>query len=151
MADTKVSALDAAYFPAVNAETFCFNVTVTNASQRLGALITIPSVDNTDNPGTGAFPWSTPPGKRPPRHIFFQVPIGAANKVYLTHDNVTVPVAVDGGPGIELQPGVVYPFHNAAPLLTDPGVGRPYRVNAATAFQIVSKTGSQAVSVWFGE
>lgn len=151
MADIRASTLGGAYYPAPNGETMMFKVTVTNSSTRLGTLMTIPSIDNTDNAQSGSYPWSQPPGKRPPHHVFFQVPSAAAAKVYLSVDSVTTPVAGDGGPGIELQPGVVYPFENAGPLLSNPGTGKPYQINAGSAFQLVATTASQVISVWFAD
>lgn len=148
MADIRASTLGGAYYPAPNGETMMFKVTVTNTATRLGTLITLPSIDNVES-GGGTYPFTLPPGKRPPHHVFFQVPSAAAAKVYLSVDNVTTPVAGDGGPGIELQPGVVYPFENAGPLLSNPGAGKPYQINASSAFQLVATTASQVISVWF--
>lgn len=141
-------------YAGVNGETFMFTVTVTTTATRLGTLITIPSVDDIDSiPGAIENYPTIPPGtgplkKRAPRHVYFQAPVTLTNKVWLSIDNVTTPVAANGGPGIELAPGTIYAFENAQNLLTAKASGA-YQVNAATAFQLVSVTGNQAISVWF--
>jgi len=147
--ETKTQNITGPYLPAPNGEALAFNITVTNASARLAALLPGAIIPTIRNPEADPQKTGDPSAGVKPNHMFIQVPVGATNKVYITWDNVTVPVAVDGGPGFELQPGVVYPFENARNLLTAVSGAAYYNVNAGSAFQIISKTGNQAVSVWF--
>lgn len=140
MAGPSLTGIPAGYQPAYSSGlTLSFKVTVTNAAQRLVTII-------------GAANWPTYPDdqwnssatasnkRRAPNHVLFEVPIAAANPVYLTWDNNTAPVV--GGPGLELQPGTVYKFENAwaSGLLTDGVNARAgkWPVNALSAFQFIA-------------
>lgn len=149
--EARVVSSSSPIFPASAAgQTWMFNVTVTTTATRLGTLITIPAVTDYETTIKDRSGVRSPAGTRAPNNIFFQLPSGATNLVWLSLDNNTTPVAVVGGPGMELQKGVVYGFYNARNFLTA-NAGTEYPVNAATAFQLVSATGSQAVSCWFND
>lgn len=66
------------------------SATVTAASGRLGALVTIPRI----SPATG-------PANQFPAHVMFLLPSTAANSVWYTDDGVTPTTSL----GIELIPG----------------------------------------------
>jgi hypothetical protein len=88
------------------------------------------------------------PVTRPYNHVFFQVPSSAANTVWLTWDNNTAPVV--GGPGMELEIGVVYPFEFAGDVLLRPNAAGDYLVNAGTAFLLIA-SGNTTCNVWFAD
>lgn len=134
--------IPAGHLPAYGAGTQFFKVTTAvNTAQRVvGGLI-----------AAASFPWITdemttfdqPQRLRAPFHMYVQVPVTAANPVYVTWDNNTAPVV--GGPGLELEPGTLYQFGNCGPtcfpyqLVT--GSGKPagiYQVNAGGAFQFIA-------------
>ena len=133
--------IPAGHQPAYGAGAQCFKVTVTNAAQRVvGGLI-----------AAASFPWVTDEmttfeavtNKRCPFHLYVQVPVAAANPVYVTWDNNTAPVV--GGPGLELEPGTIYQFGNCGPTCfpyqLGVGSGRTtgiYQVNAGGAFQFIA-------------
>ena len=105
--------------------TLAFKVTVTNAAQRLGTLVTTLPTDS-----TGKFP----------KHIILQVPAAAANPVYVTADNTTAPVV--GGPGLEISAGQSLRLDNELALIQDANV------NALTAIQVIA-TGNTTMLVHF--
>ena len=140
MAGPSLTSIPAGYQPAFNASlTGAFKVTVTNAAQRLVTLVTLA---NWPAYPDDQYNYSATQSnlKRAPQHVIFEVPIAAANPVYMTWDNNTAPVV--GGPGMELQPGTVYKFENAwaSGLLTDGVNGRTgkWPVNALSAFQFIA-------------
>ena len=143
--------LPGAYQPAYGADTITFNITVTGTATRLGALITtaggsgIPThVDEMGSITNG------PTKIVPYRHMKIQVPTDAANKVWMTDDNNTTPVAADGGPGFELVPGILYIFENEGYTRLRAKSTGAYPVDANSAFQLVA-AGNQAVSVSFND
>jgi hypothetical protein len=153
MAGNTFSGIPAGYQPAYGSSTIqFFKVTVTNAATRLKTLITAaggtwPTIpDDTFNTNM-----SVPTNLRMPQHVFFQVPIAAANPVYLTWDNNTAPVV--GGPGMELETGTIYKFENAwnGRLLTVLGSSAGnYQVNIGSAFQFIA-TANTTLLVWFSD
>jgi hypothetical protein len=146
---------DVAYLPSYDGTTHFFKATVTNVATRLADLVAIPSLlDETYMGSAASATGKTIPVTRPPYHVFFQVPSAAANPVYMTWDNVTTPVV--GGPGVELNVGVILKMENAGDVLLRPsyqmiGGYSPtarYLVNAKTAFQFVA-TANTSLLVWF--
>jgi len=142
MPGPSTTGIPAGYMPAYGSGVQSFKATITNAAQRLITII-----------GAANFPWvvdemftysepgsSGPTGvkRRAPFHVLFQVPIAAANPVYMTWDNNTTPVV--GGPGLELEQGTVYQFGNAGPsLMIDGGkTAGFYQVSNLTAFQLIA-------------
>jgi hypothetical protein len=125
--------------PAYGAGSQAFKTTVTNAAQRLVTII-----------GAANFPWIPDEGTvqesaqrlRAPFHLYIQIPIAAANPVYVTWDNNTAPVV--GGPGLELEPGTIYQFGNCGPTLFPNGLSGAgkstgiYQVNALGAMQFIA-------------
>jgi hypothetical protein len=151
MPGPSLTGIAAGLMPAYTAgQTLFFKASVSTAA-RLGALITIPTM-----PWDNALYTDGPPPNRTPYHIFFQVPASAANPIYVTWDNTTVPVV--GGPGMEMEPGTIYTFYNCGPTLTPQGiaggpagkVGGIYQVNAASAFQFIA-TAATTLLVWFSD
>lgn len=126
-----VKNLTAEYLPAYGSQTLHAKVTTAvNTVQRLGTLNTTPQIpDETHTLVSGATP------TRPPWHLILQVPLSAANPVYLTWDNNTAPVV--GGPGFELAPGATLKFEHAEALLS-PKSGAPYVVNALSSIQVIA-------------
>jgi hypothetical protein len=130
--------------------TLNFKITVTNAASRLGTLIGgtgIPTFDDARyTRSTGPIP------QRAPYHVLFQVPSAAANPVYVTWDNNTAPVV--GGPGLELEQGIIYKFENAGPaLLFNPTPSTAlafYPFNAQSAFQLIA-TANTSLLVTFSD
>jgi hypothetical protein len=142
MAGNTFSGIPAGYQPAYGTTLQFFKVTVTNAATRLKDLITTaggtwPTIpDDTFNTNLMTEPATN---LRMPQHVFFQVPIAAANPVYLTWDNNTAPVV--GGPGMELETGTIYKFENAwnGRLLSVLGnAGGKYNVDPKSAFQFIA-------------
>ena len=134
--------LTAGYTPGFGTQTCFFKASITNAAQRLGTILTVPVhgdrlYDATQLAGTKTTPYN---------HVFFQVPSTAANTVWLSWDNNTAPVV--GGPGMELQIGVVYPFEFAGDMLLRPNAVGDYLVNAGTAFQLIAAAGTFC-NIWF--
>jgi hypothetical protein len=140
MPGPSTTGIPASYLPAYKAGlTHAFKVTVTNAAQRLTTLIN----------AVGTFPLypderyalGTPlqPILRAPFHCLLQVPAAAANPVYMTWDNNTAPVV--GGPGLELEQGIIYKFENAGVnLLFSPvsATNNLYPFNANGAMQFIA-------------
>ncbi len=149
MAEGKI--LTSGYLPAfVATDTLFFSAAVGAVAARLGGaggLIAVPQHLDTSIYPDGIKPDGTPVF-RPYRHVFFQVPAGAANTVWMTWDNNTVPVV--GGPGMELELGVIYRFENAGDALLRPNATPNYLVNAGTAFQLIAAAGT-AVNVFFAD
>jgi len=119
--------IPAGHLPAYGAGSQSFKVTTAvNTAQRVvGGLITAAQ------------------RLRAPFHMYVQVPVAAANPVYVTWDNNTAPVV--GGPGLELEPGTIYQFGNCGPtcfpyaLVTGSGKASGiYQVNAGGAFQFIA-------------
>jgi len=137
----------AAYHSAYDSSTYFFKVTTgVNTAQRLGTLLTVPQVTN-EMVQTAV---RTQPvvAKRPPWHVIFQVPVGAANPVYMTWDNNTTPVV--GGPGYEILPGAAVRFENAGVRLLNPSSVGNHQVNALTAFQFIA-TAATVLLVHFSD
>lgn len=138
MPGPSTTGIPAGYMPAYGSGANFFKVTVTNVATRLADLITAAGgtfPNYNDERYTGSNP---PTLQRTPYHVLFQVPIAAANPVYLTTDNNTTPVV--GGPGFELEPGTIYKFESSGPSLMPVG-GKGtgiYQVNAKTAFQFIA-------------
>lgn len=139
MAEGKV--LAATYLPSFGGQVVDFQVAVGAVAARLGTLITVPVHTDRLYPSGSTV-------TRPYRHVFFQVPSTAANTVWLTFSNVTAPVV--GGPGMELQKGVVYTFENAGDSLLRPQTVGDYPVDAGTAFQLIAAAPTN-ISVWFAD
>lgn len=148
MAEGKV--LAATYLPAFGTQVVDFQVAVPAVAARLGTLITVPvhrdrlydaNMGSQGTPGPGNV-------TRPYRHVFFEVPSTAANTVWMTFSNNTAPVV--GGPGMELQKGVVYTFENAGDSLLRPATAGDYPVDVGTAFQLIA-TALTNISVWFAD
>ena len=136
--------LSSEYLPAYAAGiTHHFKADVTNAAQRLGAIITIPLfADESQTLGRG--------GRRPPWHLIIQLPAAAANPIYITWDNNTAPVV--GGPGFELNPGASVKFEHAGThLLRGQANGGAYPVNAASAIQLIGTAAATATLFHFSE
>src|SRR4029077_2037793 len=81
------------------------------------------------------FPPTGPAGGRVPRHLLLQVPIGAANPVYVTWDNNTTPVV--GGPGAEVVAGGQLKFELGGDALLAAKIGA-YPVAAGSAIQVIA-------------
>ena len=142
--------IPATYMPALTAGvTLNYKITVTNVATRLGTLIGgsgIPLVQDL------RWQMSPQPINRAPYHVLFEVPQAAANPVYVTWDNNTAPVV--GGPGLELEQGIIYKFENAGPALlynpTPSGSLAFYPFNAASAFQFIA-TANTSLLVAFSD
>ena len=130
-----INALTGAYYPSFDGTATFLTATVTNASQRLGALVAVPTFKD---PITGRV--------RPYNHVGFQLASTSANTVWLTFDNVTVAVA--GPPAIQVVAGPPMIFENARALLEANATGN-YQVNANTAFQLIGSAASQTITVFF--
>jgi hypothetical protein len=149
---------DVAYLPSYDGQAMFFvATTAVNTSQRLGDLVTVPVLADETYSGSMA---NSPTGKtlpatRPPHHFFIQVP-SVGSVAYLTWDNVTTPVV--GGPGMELEPGIIYKFENSGDVLLRGGYKMTdgtsptarYQVNAKTAFQIIA-AGATVLLIWFSD
>lgn len=140
MPGPSITGIPAGYMPSWGAELRHFKVTVTGVATRLADLITnaggtLPLItdENYTSPGQ-----SPPMPSRWPEHVIFQVPIAAANSVYVTWDNNTTPVV--GGPGAELAPGATWKFESAAAalMLAKGKTTGIYQVNVKTAFQFIA-------------
>src|SRR5216684_2376405 len=149
---------DVAYLPSYDGQAYFFvATTAVNTAQRLADLVTIPSLDDETYSGSMAnsSTGKSLPAKRPPYHLFIQVP-SVGNVVYLTWDNVTAPVV--GGPGMELEPGIIYKFENAGDVLLRGGYKMTsgssatahYNVDPKTAFQIIA-VGATVLLIWFSD
>ena len=148
MAGPSVTSLTAGYCPAHDTAgagaTMHFKATTGVATvQRLGTLVSpMPAIVDdmfTASQGVSGGLSANPvnlPKTRPPFHVIFQVPAGAANPVYFTWDNNTAPVV--GGPGYELNPGQSIKFENAGLNLLRPKSAGFYQVNALTAIQFIA-------------
>jgi hypothetical protein len=117
--------------------TYAFKATTAiNTVQRLGTLAAIPAVPDEIFGGGQMRGIYT----RPPNHVIIQVPIGAANAIYITWDNNTAPVV--GGPGMEVNPGAMVKFEQASDVLLQGskkfGDVAPFTVNALSAIQIIA-------------
>ncbi len=148
-----------AYLPSYDGSHYFFKATTAvNTAQRLGDLITVPSVPDETYLASMA---NSPTGKhspaaRPPFHFFVQVAMAAGNTVTMTWDNVTTPVV--GGPGMEMEQGVVYEFENAGEVLLKGGYQMlngvnqtpRYVVNAKTAFQFIAIAATD-LNLWFSD
>ena len=129
--------IEGGYHPAPTGFTYAVKATTAiNTAQRLGTLAPIPA------PLDEAFGGGAQRGvkTRPPNHLLIQVPIGAANPVYMTFDNNTAPVV--GGPGLELEPGTIYKFEEAGESLLRGGIKfgdqAPFTVDALGAMQFIA-------------
>ncbi len=149
MAEGKI--LTSGYLPAfVATDTLFFSAAVGAVAARLGGaggLIAVPQHLDTSVWPDGIKPDGTPVF-RPYRHLFLQVPAGAANTVWVTFDNTTAPVV--GGPGMEMLPGVVYKFENAGDVMLRPNATGNYLVNAGTAFQFIA-TAATNLNIFFAD
>lgn len=134
-----VSAFSGPYKPAGSStDIWSFLVTVTTVATRLYDLIVTAG---------GTIPTVAGRGGRYPDHVRFQVPAAAANPVYMTSDNNTAPVV--GGPGDELNPGVVWKFDLANSLLT-PQTDTEFPTDAKSAFQFIA-AGNTSLLVTFAD
>lgn len=135
------------YLPAFGTDTCFYLVSVGAAAIRLGGpggLLTVPEHrDRLYDAGPNAGLVT-----RPYRHMFIQVPKAAANPIYFTNDNNTAPVV--GGPGGELQPGLIYKFENAGQHMLRAGMTGDYPTNAGTAFQFIAAAATNML-VWFND
>jgi hypothetical protein len=134
-----VKNLTAEYMPAYSASTAALHVKVTtavNTAQRLGTLNPTPQIPDERYSAVSSMNFS--PKTRPPWHLIIQVPAAAANPIYLTWDNNTVPVV--GGPGLECTPGSTTTFEHAEAMLTPSlaGGASTYIVNALSSIQIIA-------------
>lgn len=140
-----VKNLTSEYLPAYAAGiTHHFKANVTNAAQRLGAIITIPLF--TDESTS----LNQVPSLRPPWHLIIQLPASAANPIYITWDNNTAPVV--GGPGYELNPGQWVKFEHAGThLLRGPNARGAYPVASGSALQLIGTAATTATLFHFSE
>jgi hypothetical protein len=149
--------LTAAYQSAYGSETLCYVVTVPNTATRLGTLLVTAGSSFTNGIplipdeifGTNEPTANAVPKFRPPWHVMFQVPAGAANAIYCTWDNNTAPVV--GGPGLEFENnGTIYLFENAGVTMLRRKASGIYQVNALSAFQFIA-TADTSMIVTFSD
>lgn len=136
------------YGPAPTGFTYSVKVTTAaNSAQRLGTLSAVPAIPDE------AFGASDQRGirTRPPNHLWIQVPVGAANPIYVTTDNNTTPVV--GGPGIEVAPGATLKLDAAGEIFLRGsqkyGDVAPFTVNALSAIQIIATAATVVLLNYF--
>lgn len=136
--------LTAPYQPADRAgNTFIFKVTTAiNTAQRLGTLLTVPTIPIEEyNLSSG------PTAFRPPNHVWIQVPQAAANPVYVSPDNNTAPVV--GGPGIEIAAGGLLKLELAGETFLRPKSAGDHPVNTLTAIQVIATAATVLLVTFF--
>ena len=127
-----VKSLTAEYMPAYGSQNLHLKVTTAvNTVQRLGTLAAVPQIPDERFDATLDRQDKT----RPPWHLIIQVPVAAANPVYLSWDNNTAPVV--GGPGLEIKPGDTVIFEHAEALLT-PHALDTYKVDNLSSLQFIA-------------
>jgi hypothetical protein len=136
------------YGPAPTGFTYHVKVTTAaNSAQRLGTLSAVPAVPDEAKGGSDQRGIAT----RPPNHLWIQVPVGAANPIYVSTDNNTTPVV--GGPGIEVAPGATLKLDSASEIFLQGskkfGDVVPFTVNALSSIQIIATVATAVLLHYF--
>ena len=141
------------YHPSYAGEQLIWKVTVTNAATLLGDLLitagaTTPGIPQIKDEIFATAPQTNPvPKTRPPWHVMFQVPAGAANPVYASWDLGSAAPVV-GGPGMEFEPGTVYKFEQAGESLLRVNSGGIYPVTNKSSFKFIATANTSMLVIF---